>query len=82
MRMCISANLTCADVCTATARALSRTTVPSLTVIRALLTTCMLACRSCADECERHDHEHCQLCAQACRACERACLDLARAIEV
>ncbi|WP_373711169.1 four-helix bundle copper-binding protein [Jeotgalibaca porci] len=27
----------------------------------------------CADECEKHDHNHCQECAKACRACEEAC---------
>jgi len=80
LRMCISANVTCADICEATARTLSRATVPSLAVVRALLTTCMLACRACADECERHDREHHALCAKACRDCEQLCLDLARAI--
>ncbi len=80
LRMCISANLACADVCAVTARALSRPTVPSMPLLRALLTTCMLACRSCADECERHEHEHCRICAQACRRCEALCLELARGI--
>lgn len=82
LRMCIAANTTCADVCLATARTLSRATVPSLSVLRALLTTCMLACRVCAEECESHEHEHCRICAKSCRETERLCLDLARAIEV
>jgi hypothetical protein len=40
-----------------------------------------LACRLCADECERHAgrHEHCRLCAQACRTCEHACRHLMQA---
>lgn len=82
LRMCIAANLTCADICATTARILSRTTVQNLAVVRAELTTCMLACRACAEECEHHDHEHCQVCAVACRQCEQLCLSLARAIQL
>ena len=32
------------------------------------------ACKSCADECEKHAAmKHCQVCAEACRGCEQAC---------
>lgn len=81
---CISTNLVCADLCAATERLLSRRTTADARLIRAMATTCMLACRICAVMCERHAtrHAHCQICAEACRESEQACLDLARSIEV
>lgn len=41
-------------------------------------TPCVMACKSCGDECARHAdaHEHCRICAEACRTCEQACRDL------
>jgi hypothetical protein len=50
--------------------------------MRQLLEVCAAACRTCAEECERHagHHEHCRICAEACRRCERACAEAARSI--
>ncbi len=45
-------------------------TLPSLTAA----SDCIAACVA---ECRRHEHAHCQLCAQACEACEQACRALA-----
>ena len=75
---CIRTNLDCADICTATARVLSRHTGYDANLSRDLLEACATACRSCADECGGHAgmHEHCRICADACQACERACRDL------
>lgn len=75
---CIRTDLDCADICTATARVLSRHTGYDAGISRSLLDACVTACRSCGDECERHagTHEHCRICAEACRACERACREL------
>ena len=44
-------------------------------VLRAMIETCALACRICAEECEKHAgrHEHCRVCAAECRRCEQAC---------
>jgi hypothetical protein len=41
-----------------------------------------VACRACADECEKHaaHHEHCRLCAEVCRRCDQACRELVAAI--
>lgn len=78
---CIRLNLHCADICTMTGRLLSRQEHPDLT--RAALETCVLACRLCAEECERHaasDMEHCRICAEACRRCEDACKRLLAAL--
>jgi hypothetical protein len=75
---CIRTNLDCADICATTARVLSRHTGYDANISRTLLEACVVACRSCGDECIAHAdmHEHCRICADACRACERACRDL------
>lgn len=78
LRKCIGSNLDCADICTTTARVLSRHTGYDATVTRALLQACVQACKSCGDECENHadHHEHCRICKETCRACEQACNEL------
>jgi len=78
----ISLCLDCADACDATRRILSRQTDPDLTVKRTAVEACLVLCRACAEECERHaqHHEHCRLCAEECRRCERACQDLVSAL--
>jgi len=43
-----------------------------------LCALCADVCRACAEECSRHDMDHCQQCAEACRRCEQACSDMAR----
>ncbi|HWB71235.1 MAG TPA: four-helix bundle copper-binding protein [Egibacteraceae bacterium] len=80
---CIRLNLDCADVCTATARVVSRQTEYDANVTKPLLQACAGTCRSCGDECERHAgrHEHCRVCAEACRRCEQACNDLLAAMK-
>ena len=72
---CIRVNMDCADVCAATGAVATRRSGSNETVIQAMLEVCKTACRSCADECERHAqmHEHCRICAAACRSCEEAC---------
>jgi hypothetical protein len=37
-------------------------------------------CDACAVECERHEHEHCNLCAQMCRECAEDCRNAAASI--
>lgn len=75
---CVRTNLDCADICGTTARVLSRHTGYDANISRSLLEACVMACKSCGDECGAHAnmHEHCRLCAEACRACERACREL------
>jgi hypothetical protein len=72
---CVRTNLDCADICTATARVLSRHTGYDANLSRAMLEACVVACRTCGDECADHAgmHEHCRVCAEACRAGEQAC---------
>ncbi|MEV0727220.1 four-helix bundle copper-binding protein [Polymorphospora sp. NPDC050346] len=78
LTVCIRINLDCADLCETTSRVLSRHTGYDRNVTRAMLVACVAACRSCAEECDRHAamHEHCRVCAEACRHCERACQEL------
>jgi hypothetical protein len=80
---CIRLNLDCADICTATLRVVSRQTEYDANVTRPLVEACVVACRSCGDECERHAemHEHCRVCAEACRRCEQACNELLAAMK-
>jgi hypothetical protein len=71
---CIRLNLHCADLCDTTGRLISRQENPQLA--RAVLEACALACRLCAEECDRHaasGMEHCRVCAEACRRCEQTC---------
>jgi uncharacterized membrane protein len=72
-RKCIRLNLDCAEICSVTARLISRPGAQDQAVLRAQLEACATACRACADECEHHDDDHCRICAEACRACAEAC---------
>ena len=73
MRQCIRSCLDCADVCAATARLAVRRTGQNIEALRTMLETCARICDLCAEECARHDHEHCKLCAEMCRECARDC---------
>ena len=75
---CIRLNLDCADMCTATAGILSRPSMVAPEIWHSQLQACTIACRLCAEECERHasKYEHCRICGEACRECETACSDL------
>ncbi len=75
LRTCVRTDLDCADICATTARVLSRHTGYDANLTRAQLEACVVACRTCGDECEQHAgmHEHCRICAEACRRCEQAC---------
>jgi hypothetical protein len=72
---CIRTDLDCADMCETTGRVLSRHTGYDANLTRSVLQACVAACRSCADECDRHAamYEHCRECAKACRRCGQAC---------
>src|SRR5687767_7368202 len=73
MRQCIRPCLDCADICAADSRSAVRRTGENEDVIRMLLETCASTCALCAEECEKHDHEHCRLCASMCRECAADC---------
>lgn len=73
MRQCIRSCLDCADVCAATARVGTRRTGQNIEVMRAMFETCILTCNLCADECSRHDTDHCRQCTAMCRECAHDC---------
>ena len=69
MVQCIRLDRVCAEVCAATNQVL----VTKYNDVQGLLDFCIKVCNECADECEKHDHQHCKECAKACRECEKAC---------
>lgn len=73
MRQCIRLCLDCADICQIASRLMVRQTGENMMILRAMLELCAHACEACAEECERHDHEHCRLCAGMCRDCAQDC---------
>jgi hypothetical protein len=75
LRDCIRTDLDCADVCTATARVLSRSGERDEAAVTALLHACVTTCRACAADCRQHadHHDHCRICAEACERCADAC---------
>jgi hypothetical protein len=74
---CIAAALRCADICQATAWAVTRDT-GNTALTRAMLDACAMACRETSDQCTGHAnrHQHRRACAQACRRAEQACDEL------
>lgn len=69
MTGCISLDRDCADICLQAARLLQRDSQIALQY----LLLCEEACRACAAECAKHNHEHCQHCARVCTECAELC---------
>ena len=69
MSNCIKLNRDCAEICRITASFISRDSEN----IDNFLMLCNEICNTCADECEKHDHDHCKKCAEACNTCAEAC---------
>ena len=70
----------CADICEAVARLGTRRTGSNDEVLKETLELCARVCDWCAIECDKHDHEHCRLCAQICRECAEDCRKAALSI--
>jgi hypothetical protein len=83
MVKCIRLCLECADICAATVGVTSRLAEYDPKITKPLLEACVVACKSCGDECERHAqmYEHCRVCEEACRRCEQACRKLLDAMK-
>jgi hypothetical protein len=73
LRRCIRATEDCADICATTLRIIGRQTETVAEMVRQQVHACLVACQLCAEECQKHDHAHCRVCAQACRRCQEAC---------
>ena len=80
LRTCIRLNLDCAEISSVTAKMISRPGAQDPQVLRAQLDACATACRACAEECDKHEHDHCAVCAEACRACAEACDRMKKAL--
>lgn len=78
LRACIRTNQDCATICAATAEVLTRLTANNTDITGSLVEACRIACRVCAEECERHAdmHDHCRVCAESCRRCEATCNEM------
>lgn len=69
MAQCIRLDRECADMCAFLAQAVSRKSP----FVSEMATVCAFICDACGNECKKHDHEHCQVCADACFTCAEAC---------
>jgi hypothetical protein len=70
MRDCIQTDQVCGTICLSTSKILAG----SFEDVNDLVKYCAKICRSCAEECGKHAHDHCQACAKACQECKEACL--------
>ena len=66
---CVALDIDCAAICRLVAGYVARGSAFS----EAVRQLCPSVCLTCAEECDKHAHEHCQQCAQACRRCADAC---------
>lgn len=66
---CIRIDKVCAEACAA----LSQILATSYKDVQGLVDYCQKVCAACAEECEKHEAQHCKDCAKACRECEQAC---------
>lgn len=73
MAMCIRLDWECADICGYLEQAISRST-PFISEIAA---PCAKICEAYGSESKKHDHEHCQKCAETCFICAKACRNVA-----
>ena len=73
MAKCIRLDRECADICAFLEQALMRGTPFSSD----LATVCAKICEACGIECQKHDHKHCQRCAEACFKCAEVCKEIA-----
>jgi hypothetical protein len=69
METCMKNDLDCADVCRLTAQIIERNSLN----IQLFMNFCVEICTICANECEKHNKDHCQNCAKACRECVEMC---------
>lgn len=67
MRACIRKCLDASDICTMATTVATRRAASNEAILRHALELTVAACRTCAEECEKHDNEHCTQCATMCR---------------
>jgi hypothetical protein len=75
MARCIALDMDCAQICRTAAGFMARGSDFAVELCR----QCAAVCSACAEECGKHQMDHCQACAEACRRCAEACLGMAGA---
>lgn len=73
MVTCIRLDRVCAEVCST----LSQLLAMNFKDIDGLVAYCEKICEQCAEECGKHQMDHCQKCAEACKSCAEACREFA-----
>ena len=69
MVRCIALDIDCAQICRTGAGFMARGSDRATAICK----VCAAACRACAEECAKHQMDHCQKCAAACRKCADEC---------
>lgn len=69
MAHCIELDRDCSEICFLAIKLLQRDSEFG----HSFLAVCEEACRACAEECNKHEHDHCKACAEACIKCADAC---------
>ena len=72
MKACIQLDMECAAICYATAQLLSLGSNQA----KEIAMICAQICDDCAEECAKHNNEHCRVCADICHNCANQCRDL------
>jgi hypothetical protein len=73
MARCIELDRECSDICQWTASFIARQSEYT----NDLMQLCAKICEDCAEECAKHDNEHCRLCSEVCRKCAEVCHNMA-----
>lgn len=68
---CIRLDRECVEICSVLESAIIRQSPYT----NQLAEICLVVCNDCSEQCEKHEHRHCQYCAVICRECAEACRD-------
>lgn len=68
MKDCIKLDKECAEVCQFTIIMLHNSRF-----VGQYLDLCIQVCEACAEECGKHDNDHCKHCAEVCKKCADTC---------
>ena len=66
---CIELTRDCADICMLGSRLVQRESEIEEDYMKLITAMCTM----CAEECRKHNNEHCKACAEMCEACAEAC---------
>jgi hypothetical protein len=69
MQRCMTLDMECYDLCMLTGKVVEK----GSEFMGRYLDLCADICTACAEECQKHRHDHCQKCAAECRKCAEIC---------